>query len=49
MKKLYKCFKKIDRDKSGNLDIEEFLSIPELSQNPLVRRVVTILDVNKDG
>ena len=49
MKKLYKSFKRMDKDKSGDLDIEEFLSLPELNQNPLVRRVVMIFDKNKDG
>jgi serine/threonine-protein phosphatase 2B regulatory subunit len=47
--KLYRSFRKIDEDKSGDLDIDEFLKIPELSQNPLVRRVVSIFDKNKDG
>ena len=49
MKKLYKSFRKMDKDKSGDLDIEEFLSLPELAQNPVVRRVVSIFDANKDG
>lgn len=49
MKKLYKSFKKIDKNQSGDLDIEEFLSLPELTLNPLVRRVVSIFDKNKDG
>ncbi|EAR90983.1 calcineurin Ca2+binding regulatory subunit CnaB (macronuclear) [Tetrahymena thermophila SB210] len=49
MKRLYKSFKKMDKDQSGDLEIDEFLSLPELSQNPLVRRVVSIFDKNKDG
>ena len=49
MKRLLKSFKRLDADKSGDLDIDEFLKIPELSQNPLVRRVVSIFDKNKDG
>jgi len=48
MRKLYRSFKKIDKDASGDLDIEEFLSLPELALNPVVRRVVSIFDVNKD-
>lgn len=49
MKKVLKSFKKLDADKSGDLDIDEFLKLPELSQNPLVKRVVSIFDINKDG
>ena len=49
MKKLLKAFKKLDENDSGDLDIDEFIRIPELSQNPLVRRVVSIFDKNKDG
>lgn len=49
MKKILISFKKMDDDNSGGLDIEEFLSKPELSQNPLVKRVVAIFDTNKDG
>lgn len=48
MKRLYKSFRKIDKDQSGDLNIEEFLSLPELALNPVVRRVVSIFDVNKD-
>ena len=30
-------FKKLDLDGSGSLSIDEFMSLPELQQNPLVR------------
>jgi serine/threonine-protein phosphatase 2B regulatory subunit len=30
-------FKKLDLDGSGSLSIEEFMSLPELQQNPLVK------------
>ncbi|CDW90481.1 protein phosphatase 2b regulatory subunit [Stylonychia lemnae] len=49
LQKLYKNFSKIDKDKSGTLEPEEFFDIPELAQNPLVRRVIAVLDKNKDG
>ena len=49
MKKLYKNFSKIDKDKNGTLEPEEFFDIPELAQNPLVKRVIAVLDKNKDG
>merc|ERR1711953_1209483 len=40
---------KIDRDKSGTLEPSEFFEIPELANNPLVRRVIAVLDRNNDG
>ena len=49
LQKLYKNFSKIDRDKSGTLEPSEFFEIPELANNPLVKRVIAVLDRNKDG
>ena len=49
LQKLYKNFSKIDKDKSGTLEPEEFFDIPELANNPLVKRVIAVLDKNKDG
>eukprot|EP01017_Pseudomicrothorax_dubius_P015041 TRINITY_DN17506_c0_g1_i1.p1 TRINITY_DN17506_c0_g1~~TRINITY_DN17506_c0_g1_i1.p1 ORF type:complete len:171 (+),score=56.25 TRINITY_DN17506_c0_g1_i1:120-632(+) len=49
VKKLYKRFAKLDTDGSGQLEPEEFFDIPELAQNPLVKRVISIFDQNKDG
>ena len=49
LQKLYKNFSKIDKDKSNSLEPEEFFDIPELANNPLVRRVISVLDKNKDG
>ena len=40
LKRLGKRFKKLDLDGSGSISIEEFMSLPELQQNPLVRRVI---------
>jgi len=39
---LYKRFTKLDTDKSGELEPEEFFDVPELSQNPLVKRVIAV-------
>ena len=50
----------MDKDGSGTLEPEEFFDIPgefgcycwfsvELAQNPLVKRVIAVLDKNKDG
>mmetsp|Transcript_321 Transcript_321/g.50 ORF Transcript_321/g.50 Transcript_321/m.50 type:complete len:108 (+) Transcript_321:100-423(+) len=49
MKKVLKSFKKLDENGDGSLDINEFLKLPELSQNPLVKRVVSIFDTNNDN
>ena len=49
IKRLYKRFNKLDKDKSGQLEPEEFFDIPALAQNPLVKRVISIFDKDKDG
>lgn len=49
IKRLYKRFNKLDKDNSGQLEPEEFFDIPALSQNPLVKRVISIFDRNHDG
>ena len=49
IKRLGKRFKKLDLDGSGSISIEEFMSLPELQQNPLVRRVIDIFDEDKNG
>ena len=42
---LFACrFKKLDLDNSGSLSVDEFMSLPELQQNPLVQRVIEIFD-----
>jgi len=42
-------FKKLDKDASETLCVEEFLALPELKENPLVQRVVQVFDTNKSG
>ena len=49
IKRLYKHFNKLDTDKSGELEPEEFFDVPAIAQNPLVKRVIQIFDKNKDG
>lgn len=49
IKRLEKRFKKLDLDNSGMLSVEEFMSIPELQQNPLVQRVIDIFDEDGNG
>jgi serine/threonine-protein phosphatase 2B regulatory subunit len=49
LRKLYRRFKKLDADNSGTITNSEFHNIPELASNPLLDRVIAILDANKDG
>ena len=49
IKRLSRRFKRLDLNKNGSLSIDEFMSIPELTQNPLVRRVIDILDTDRNG
>ena len=49
IRRLGKRFKKLDVDGSGSLSVQEFMSIPELQQNPLVQRVIDIFDTDGNG
>jgi len=49
IKRLGKRFYKLDQDHSGSLSIEEFKSIPELAENPLIQRVMDIFDTDGNG
>jgi len=49
IRRLGKRFKKLDLDGSGSLSSEEFMSIPDLQQNPLVQRVIDIFDADGNG
>lgn len=42
-------FRRLDVDGSGVLEPNEFFNIPELAQNPLVQRVISVFDKNGDG
>lgn len=39
----------MDLDNSGSLSVDEFMSLPELQQNPLVQRVIDIFDTDGNG
>ncbi|CAI2353782.1 unnamed protein product [Caenorhabditis sp. 36 PRJEB53466] len=49
LRRLTRRFKKLDVDGSGSLSVEEFMSLPELQQNPLVQRVIDIFDEDGNG
>ena len=39
---LYENFVSLDKDKSGQIEPEEFLDVPELSENPIVKKIISI-------
>lgn len=49
IRRLGKRFRKLDLDNSGSLSVEEFMSLPDLQQNPLVQRVIEIFDTDGNG
>ena len=50
IEKLSKRFKKLDLDNSGSISVTEFKTVlPELMDNPLVPRVITIFDTDGNG
>lgn len=49
IKRLSKRFRRLDLNKDGSLSLDEFMTIPELQQNPLVKRVIDILDTDRNG
>jgi len=49
IRRLGKRFVKLDKDGNGKLSVEEFMAVQELTQNPLVERVITIFDEDGDG
>ncbi|KAG2176307.1 hypothetical protein INT43_005541 [Umbelopsis isabellina] len=49
IQRLYKRFMKLDKDNSGSIDREEFLSIPQIANNPLASRMIAIFDEDGGG
>lgn len=49
LRKLFRKFKKLDTDQSGSLSVSEFLAVPELEHNPLVRRIISVVDSDHNG
>ncbi|CAI5759802.1 unnamed protein product [Candida verbasci] len=47
--RLRKRFMKLDKDGSGEIDKQEFLSIPGISSNPLATRLMDVFDKDGDG
>jgi serine/threonine-protein phosphatase 2B regulatory subunit len=49
IKRLHKRFIKLDKDGNGKIDREEFISIPQIANNPLVGRLISIFDEDGGG
>jgi len=47
--RLQKRFRKLDLDQDGLISTDELLSLPELKENPLIKRVVAIFDKDSSG
>jgi len=47
--RLRKRFMKLDKDNSGTIEREEFLSLPQVSSNPLATRMIAIFDEDGGG
>lgn len=49
LKILYKNFINMDLNHNGLIEPEELLDVPELKDNPIVQRIITVFDKNNDG
>lgn len=49
IQRLYKRFVKLDKDGSGTLSKEEFLSLPQVASNPLAHRLLAVFDIDGNG
>lgn len=49
LKILYKNFMKMDTNGNGTIEPDEFFDVPELKDNPIVQRIITVFDKNGDG
>ncbi|PKI83471.1 Calcineurin subunit B [Malassezia vespertilionis] len=49
IQRLKKRFLKLDRDGSGSIDRDEFLSLPTIANNPLAQRLISIFDADGSG
>jgi serine/threonine-protein phosphatase 2B regulatory subunit len=49
LKVLYRNFVKLDKDHSGQIEPYEFFDVPDLKENPIVQRIISVFDKNNDG
>lgn len=46
---IYQNFLKMDSNKNGLIEPDEFFDFPELKDNPIVNRIISVFDKNGDG
>ncbi|OAA64610.1 calcineurin b subunit [Niveomyces insectorum RCEF 264] len=49
VERLKKRFMKLDKDNSGTIERDEFLSLPQIASNPLATRMIAIFDEDGGG
>ncbi|RYC55129.1 hypothetical protein CHU98_g11083 [Xylaria longipes] len=49
VERLKKRFMKLDKDQNGTIERDEFLSLPQISSNPLATRLIAIFDEDGGG
>ncbi|ERT02349.1 Calcineurin subunit B [Sporothrix stenoceras] len=49
VERLRKRFMKLDKDNSGTIERDEFLSLPQIASNPLATRMIAIFDEDGGG
>ena len=49
VRKLYNRFISLDTDHSGQLEIHEIMRVPDINANPVAKRVISVLDANKNN
>ena len=49
IKKLYNRFVSLDQNESGQLEAHEILGVHDVLSNPVAKRVLTVLDTNKNN
>mmetsp|Transcript_1570 Transcript_1570/g.4030 ORF Transcript_1570/g.4030 Transcript_1570/m.4030 type:complete len:181 (+) Transcript_1570:139-681(+) len=49
VKKLWRAFRRLDEDGSGQISRAEFMQVPSIATNPLVGRVMAVLDKDNDN
>jgi serine/threonine-protein phosphatase 2B regulatory subunit len=42
-------FQKLDKDRSGGISVEELRQLPDVADNPVLDRVVSIFDTDRNG
>lgn len=49
LKILFNNFNSMDANQNGLIEPDEFFDVPELRDNPIVQRIISVFDKNGDG